>query len=191
MIKKYFFLMSLLLYINHIYALPPIHKYDPGYFVTDEVPFYDEKGKKHFLYEYEGQPMLLTFWASWCSNCVEELPSLDVLAKDFRKLPIKFITISEDYKGIDAVKKFWADYEIRNLEIFHDANNQLFQKMEISGIPTSIFIDKNGEMKFTILGTVNWNDPKIRGVLLSYIDGSYPMPRNSFKSNNLRVIKAP
>ena len=42
---------------------------------------------------------LLVFWATWCGSCISELPSLENLAKDFRKLPFKIIALSQDYQG--------------------------------------------------------------------------------------------
>ena len=74
-------------------------------YLDSEVNFFDIQGNKVYLDQYEGTNILLVFWATWCGTCVSELPSLDNLQKDFRKLPFKIIAVSQDYQGIDIDDK--------------------------------------------------------------------------------------
>jgi thiol-disulfide isomerase/thioredoxin len=162
----------------------------------DDIAIFNEANEKIFLEQFEGKAVLLTFWASWCAPCAKEIPDLDILKKDFRKLDIEFVTVSTDYQGINAAKQFYETNEIRNLAVFHDYKNELFKAMEVRGLPTNFIIDSDGFVRAIIEGSVNWYDEEMREFLLEYIDGNPVMPKNSFKdkslNNNIKpAIKKP
>ena len=75
-------------------------------YFPDSIALFNDKGEKFFLDKIEDKPILLVFWATWCMHCVKEMASLDILKKDFRKLPIEILPISEDYQGVQVVRKF-------------------------------------------------------------------------------------
>ncbi len=150
----------------------------------DDVIFFDGENKKYSLDQFEGKTILLVFWATWCAGCVKEIPDLDILQKDFRKLPFKIVTISEDYQGVDVVKQYFKQYEIRYLDIYHDYTNQLFKSMSITGLPTSILIDADGKMIMSFTGNVNWYDEEIRKLILSNIPGNNIPPKNSYNDRS-------
>lgn len=159
------------------------NKYSP-----DDVAFFDQENKEHFLENYEGETLLVVFWASWCSPCVDEMSSLDILAKDFRKLKFKILPISEDFTGIDTATKFYKDHNINHLPILHDYKNALFSAFQVSGLPTSYLIDPDGMIKGKFTGNVKWHDNKIREILLGFIPGNPPTPKNTYKEITLNKL---
>ncbi|MBP7190577.1 MAG: TlpA family protein disulfide reductase [Rickettsiaceae bacterium] len=159
-------------------------KYDAK-LVPDEIPIFDNLGEKHFMEEYEGRTILLVFWASWCAPCVAEMTDLDLLQKDFRKLPFEVIAVSEDYLGVKVVEKFYAENEIRHLSIFHDYKNELFSAFGVVGMPTSFIITPDGKNVGMFKGVINWHNQDVRKILLSYIAGNPEEPKNSYKDNSL------
>ena len=153
--------------------------------VPDDIPIFDEENKRHFMEEYEGQTILLVFWASWCSQCTNEMPSLDILKKDFRKLDFKILPLSVDYSGIEAAKEFHKKYDLRHLPIMHDYKNSLFRALEITALPTSIIIDKEGKLVGKFIGDVPWHDMAVRQILLDNIPNNPATPKNSHKDISL------
>ena len=149
--------------------------------VPDTVVFFDDQGQQHSLDKFEGKTILLVFWATWCSACTKEISDLDMLQKDFRKLPFMIIPVSQDYQGIEMVKKYYKDYGIRYLPLYHDFKNQLFKAFAIVGIPTAILISPEGKMLASFVGSISWFDEEIREIILSNIPGNYPEPKNSYK----------
>lgn len=152
-----------------------------GSLVPDTVVFFDDQGQQHSLDKFEGKTVLLVFWATWCSACTKEIPDLDILQKDFRKLPFIIIPVSQDYQGIEVVKKYYQDYSIRYLPLYHDFKNQLFKAFSIVGIPTAILISPEGKMLVSFVGATSWFDEEIRNTILSNIPGNYPEPKNSYQ----------
>lgn len=153
----------------------------PEPFYASETPFYDAEGRKRYLEEFENDTVLLVFWATWCGTCVNEMDSLDTLAKDFRRLPFKIIAVSQDYQGIDVVNDFYKSYEIRHLEAYHDYRNQLFQDMNVVGLPCAFIISPNNKVVLSLKGEVKWHDEKIRELILREIKGNPETPKNTYK----------
>lgn len=155
--------------------------------VPDDIPIFDAKGDKVFLDKYEGKTYLLVFWATWCAPCVEEMPSLDILKKDFRKLNFDIIPVSQDFQGVKTIEEFYKKYEIVNLSIFHDYRNQFFRELEIAGLPTSFIVDPDGFIRVIIEGNINWNNDEVRNLILEHIPGNPETPKNSYKSKSLNI----
>jgi thiol-disulfide isomerase/thioredoxin len=150
-----------------------------------EVNFFDKDGNKIFLDQFEGKTILVVFWASWCGSCVEELPSLDVLQKDFKKLPFEIIAISEDFKGVEAAEAHFDKYGIRHLKLYYDYKNSLFKAMSVVGLPTAFLIDPEGKIKVVFKGNSKWHDDSIRDILLFEIAGNPETPKNSYITTSL------
>lgn len=153
--------------------------------------FFNDAGEKVFLDQFEGKTILLCFWASWCESCVDEIPSLDILQKDFRKLPFEIVAVSEDYNGIEVAKNHFTKYGIRHLKLYHDYKNELFKEMSVVGLPTAFLIDREGKIKIIFKGIIKWHDDKIREMLLAEIDGNYILPKNSYISTSLNKMIVP
>lgn len=150
-------------------------------YLDSEVSFFDGDGNKVYLDQYEGTNILLVFWATWCGTCVSELPALDNLQKDFRKLPFKVIAVSQDYKGVEVVKSHFFAHEIRHLGVFHDYKNQLFRELDIVSLPTALFINADGKNKLVFKGRIKWHDDDVRNIILSEIGGNLELPKNTYK----------
>ena len=157
----------------------------------DDVAFFDENGQKHFITEFDGKTLLLTFWATWCAACTKEMPDLDMLQKDFRKLPFAIIAVSQDFQGIPIIKKYFEKNEIRYLDIYHDYRNQLFNAYAVVGLPTSFLINQEGKIVLSFAGTIDWYNDEIRQMILSHIPGDHPEPKNSYKAPSLNQVIKP
>ncbi|WP_375359537.1 TlpA family protein disulfide reductase [Candidatus Tisiphia endosymbiont of Neophilaenus lineatus] len=186
--KRFFLIATYLLISTNSFALDQIKlgvKMLDLSSVPDTVVFFDDKGEKYSLDNFEGKTILLVFWATWCASCIKEMPDLDVLQKDFRKLPFAILPVSQDYQGIEIIQKYYKDYDIRYLPIYHDFKNQLFKAFSIVGLPTAILINPDGKMLVSFVGTINWYDEEIRNIILSNIPGNHPEPKNSYREQTL------
>ena len=64
----------------------------------DSLTFLDDKNKQVNLNDYQGKLVMLNFWASWCTPCKKEMPSLDLLQvnQNFTNLEIFPINVGQD-----------------------------------------------------------------------------------------------
>lgn len=156
--------------------------------IPDDIPFFDQNLNKHFLEDYEGKTLLLVFWASWSASCTNQMMDLDILQKDFRKLPFEVLPISEDYQDIKIVEKFYKLYDIRHLPLLHDYRNQLFKAFGVIGMPTSFLINADGMNVGSFVGITPWHNEQVRNIILSHITGNPPEQKNSYKSQSLNQL---
>ena len=132
-----------------------IHK-DPK--VYDNVIFLDKNDKKINIKEFNGNLLLLNFWATWCGPCKEEMPSLDRLQVNQNLSNLKIFAINISQESKKKVDSFFEDLNIKNFDPYFDAPTTLAKIFTLRGVPTSILIDKNGKEFARIMGSIDFND---------------------------------
>jgi thiol-disulfide isomerase/thioredoxin len=143
--------------------------------LTTELEFQDLEGEGVHISDFEGRPVLLNVWATWCAPCVEELPSLDRLQRDFPDL--KVIPVSLDQSPGDKLPEFWARHRLKHLEIYADPSMKLMAKLDIEGLPFSMLIDREGNELVSVIGPRNWDDSESRAMINRLVNrGGSPAP---------------
>ena len=132
-----------------------IHKIPKTY---DNVIFLDKNNQKININEYNGNLLILNFWAVWCEPCKEEMPSLDKLQANPELDKIKIFPINIGKETLDKVNKFFEDLNIKNFEPYFDPPTTLAKKFSLRGVPTSILINKEGQEFARIMGSINFED---------------------------------
>tara|TARA_Y100000022_G_C13107801_1_gene309820 strand:+ start:63 stop:572 length:510 start_codon:yes stop_codon:yes gene_type:complete len=134
----------------------------------DELTFLDDKNNLLNMRDYEGNLILLNFWATWCAPCKKEMPSLDLLQtnKNLNNLKIFPINIGQD--NLKKSSKFFNDIGIQNLNIYFDRPITLAKKFGLRGIPTSILFNKEGYEFARIIGSTDFEDEKFIEWLSNY-----------------------
>jgi len=92
--------------------------------------------------KYQGTPIVLNFWATWCGPCKEELPHLEEAHSRYTPDNLLVIGINNG-EEVTTVKAFANEYEI-TFPIIIDADQTIQYNYKIRGYPSTIFIDKHG-----------------------------------------------
>ncbi len=80
--------------------------------VAHDPEMIDASGYQKILAEYKGQPLLVTFWATWCEPCRAEYPMLNELAKQYAPQGLKVVGVNLDDDGdIILTRRFIARYK--------------------------------------------------------------------------------
>ena len=124
----------------------------------DNIAFLDINKKTINLADYKGSLILLNFWASWCAPCKEEMPSLDELKLNAGLNNLEIFPINIGRDNIKKSEKFFKDLNIKNLDIYFDNPETLAKDLNLRGVPTTIFFDKNGKEFARIIGSINFGD---------------------------------
>ena len=132
-----------------------IHKIPKTY---DNVIFLDKNDQKININEYNGNLLILNFWATWCEPCKEEMPSLDKLQANPELDKIRIFTINIGKETLDKVNKFFIDLNIKNLEPYFDSPTTLAKIFSLRGVPTSILINKEGQEFARVIGSIDFED---------------------------------
>jgi thiol-disulfide isomerase/thioredoxin len=93
-----------------------------------------------------GKPVLVAFWATWCSVCKAEAGNLDAIARD---TPLLAVATSS---GDTAEIKHYLDERGRRLQTINDADGQVAASWKVIGLPTHFVIDGHGNVRFRVVG---------------------------------------
>ena len=126
--------------------------------VYDNVIFLDKNDKKINIKEFNGNLLLLNFWATWCAPCKEEMPSLDRLQVNQNLSNLKIFAINISQESKKKVDSFFEDLNIENFDPYFDSPTTLAKTFSLRGVPTSILIDKDGKEFARIMGSIDFND---------------------------------
>jgi thiol-disulfide isomerase/thioredoxin len=114
-------------------------------------------GTKQFS-NYQGKPLIINVWASWCGPCRAEMGSLDRLARRYGKqINVIGISTDDDEKAAVAfVKKSKLSFEN-----FLDSKVFLENMLGANTIPLTVLVDARGQVVGKVRGVREWDSPEI------------------------------
>ena len=133
-----------------------------------DITFLDAKNNEFNLSNYEGNLVLLNFWATWCAPCREEMPSLDLLQINEKLNNLKIFPINVGQENLIKTSKFFEDLNVKNLNIYFDSKITLSKKLQLRGIPTTILFNKKGLEFARIIGSIDFENEKFIEWLKKY-----------------------
>ena len=130
--------------------------------------FEDFSGNEINLNHYVGKLVIINFWATWCTPCKKEMPSLDKLyqVNNFKNLQV--FAVNMELPNTLKTKKFFTNLNIQKLEIFFDRNLNFVKEFKLRGVPTTVLINKKGEEFARIIEKVDFLDKKLLKWLSNY-----------------------
>ena len=124
----------------------------------DNVIFLDQNDQKINIKDFNGNLILLNFWATWCEPCKEEMPSLDRLQNNSKLNNIKIFPINISQESLKKINDFFKDLNIEYLEPYYDAPTTLAKALSLRGVPTSILFNTEGKEFARIIGSIDFDD---------------------------------
>lgn len=126
------------------------------------APFVDATGAAVSLQDFEGQSLLINFWATWCGPCEREMPSLAALETARGDEAFKVIAISVDSpEDTDYAKQRLSQLSGGVLEFYTlmdgpEGWNAVYDMGAGGGFPTTILYDKTGSKIAKLEGEADW-----------------------------------
>ena len=124
----------------------------------------DVQGHLVRLADLRGRPVLINIWATWCSPCREEMPSMNALYKDYSTKGLVMLAIAMDEEGKAVVAPFMQAYRL-TFSVLLDPQNMLGARLQVPGIPTSYLLDKRGRIVYHKISQRDWNTRQIRHIV--------------------------
>lgn len=127
------------------------------------ISFKDENGETVSLNSLKGKVVFINFWATWCPPCIHEMPSINELRKSFKGNDgIAFLMVDVDNK----IEQSTAFMNKNNYDLpVYTAVGDIPPDYLGGAIPTTVVLDKKGEMVGRMEGGRDYTDPQIVGAL--------------------------
>lgn len=106
-------------------------------------------GKQHDIANLRGNILVVSFGATWCIPCHEELRDLETLQREFERLPVRFIWVSIDTQedSTDEELRRFAKSLKLTLPILRDPDKRAYKQFsERTRVPLVVFLDKEGQV---------------------------------------------
>lgn len=117
--------------------------------------YIDITGGKKSLDFFKGKYVYIDVWATWCGPCIQQIPYLETLEKEYHNKNIEFISISTDEArrsggSWEAAEKKWRDFvkkrNMSGVQLWSGQDYSFQQAYEINGIPRFILIGPEGKI---------------------------------------------
>ena len=115
----------------------------------------DIAGKDVRLSQYQGQVVLLNFWATWCVPCKREIPSLAALYRDYKERGFVVLGVSVDSE-VRSIKPFARAMKMNYPVLIGAGREDLSNAFgPFLGFPTSVVVARDGRMCVRHVGVVS------------------------------------
>ncbi len=141
------FIMILVLLLAYLWLAPS------GQPPAPEVNFTDIHGNQFTLSDLKGRPVIINFWATECPGCVNEIPLLIESYKKYQSNGLLIIGVAMAYDPESQVKEMVRQKNMR-YPIVLDTQEVLGKAFSIKVTPTTLFIDKDGNIHKRKLGEI-------------------------------------
>ena len=105
---------------------------------------------------YKEGKVIISYWATWCRPCIEEMPSLKRAEEILEDYGYTFLLVSDE--TISKISKFKNE---RNFDFNFLKSIKSFETLGIYSMPTSYIFDENGKMIETIVGAIEWDSEEM------------------------------
>ena len=120
------------------------------------------------LSDLRGKVVLLNFWATWCGPCRDEMPSMESLYNKFKDRGFEILAINCMETPADILA-FKESYNF-SFPVPLDIDGRMGASWGIQAIPTNFLIDKEGNIVFRLVGSIDWDTPQIHAALELLLD---------------------
>lgn len=127
------------------------------------IELIDLDGKDIDLNSYQGKPIFLNFWATWCRPCIAEMPSIVRAQEELGPDDYVFLLASDE-----SAKKITRFKELQDFPLDFVRLESGFMNLGITSIPTTLIIDRNGEVVMDHVGALTWDSPDMIAKLKGY-----------------------
>jgi thiol-disulfide isomerase/thioredoxin len=123
---------------------------------TEDFTLVDIDGNEVSLSDFMGKKVFLNFWATWCPPCKAEMPEIEKIYQETKDSDLVILSV-EIGESNDTVKEFLADKDY-NFKVLLDLDQSVATTYGISAIPTSFFIDEEGNIISKRVGGMSYDE---------------------------------
>jgi len=121
------------------------------------------EGGRVNLADLRGRVVLVNFWAVWCPPCRKEMPSMERLSKLMAQRPFTILA-SNAGETPEQIRPFLKEVPL-TFPILLDQDSARMKAWRVFVLPTSFLIDKQGQIRYSLSGHIEWDAPEAVAVI--------------------------
>ena len=130
---------------------------------TPALELEDANGKPHRLAQYAGKVVLVNFWATWCTPCRDEMPSMEALRAQLQDRPFVILAVNVG-EGARATSAF-GDKMRLNFPLLVDRDTKTTRNWGARILPASFVVGPDGRIRYSHFGALDWSDPQVKAAI--------------------------
>lgn len=107
-------------------------------------------GKKFNLADRKGRIVVLDFWATWCGPCMQTMPLVDEVAREFADKGVDLVAVNLEEQP-DAIKSMLERHKLK-LTVALDRDGVVSAKYAVTAIPQTVVVDRDGKVARLFVG---------------------------------------
>ena len=124
---------------------------------TPDFQLPDASGHTVSLREQRGHPVMLNFWATWCPPCVDEVPSIEDMARTIDGTDMRLLAVSVD-DDWGAIRRFFV--KGTKIGVLLDTSHNVPKTFGTEKYPETFLIDAQGHVRYYFINKRNWSKPE-------------------------------
>jgi len=135
-----------------------------------DFTFPDLTGRDVTLSDFYGKKVVLVnVWATWCTECRRELPTVQKLYEKFGGDDFEVLAVSIDAAGAKAIVPFMKKYGLK-FPALQDKTGSIQLLYGTTGVPETFIIDKHGKVSYVEIGAGDWRKPDKEALIRGFIE---------------------
>lgn len=124
------------------------------------------------LADYKGKVVILNIWATWCTPCRTEMPSMEALYREFAPLGLEIVAVSVDDPGTEpAIRQFVKEFGL-TFQVLHDPKGETARRYQVTGYPESFIIGREGTIRRKVFAATDWSSSANRALVRELLQTS-------------------
>ncbi len=125
-------------------------------------------GKRFRVTDYKGKVLVLDFWASWCGPCLQTMPQVEAVAKEFAAHGVVLVGINLE-ETPQRVKQALERLKL-DMQVAIDRGGRVAERYGATAIPQTVIIDGEGKVARLYIGGSPRFDATLRQALRSVLN---------------------